>query len=95
MNDIDETEPVSAKRRTERDLRQYARGTFIRLGVFGLLLIFIVGNLLIRWIYGPEALGLSISCMSVALLPGLLIVGILALMNWVVKRARKDETDLD
>ena len=83
---------MNNKDRKIRDLRAYSRGTFIRLGLFGMLLIFVVGNLLIRWIYGPEAFGLSLSCMSVALIPGLLIIGLLALMSWVVKRARDDES---
>ena len=86
---------MNNKGRKIRDLRAYSRGTFIRLGLFGLLLIFVVGNLLIRWIYGPEAFGLSLSCMSVALIPGLLIIGLLALMNWVVKRARDDGSEMD
>jgi hypothetical protein len=86
---------LSKKQRRIRDMRAYSRGTFIRLGLFGLLLIFVIGNLLIRLIYGPEAVGLSLSCMSVALIPGLLIVGILALMSWVVKRSRDDGSDPD
>lgn len=86
---------MNHKGRKIRDLRAYSRGTFIRLGLFGLLLIFVVGNLLIRWIYGPEAFGLSLSCMSVALIPGLLIIGLLALMNWIVKRARDDGSEVD
>jgi hypothetical protein len=86
---------MNNKGRKIRDLRAYSRGTFIRLGLFGLLLIFVVGNLLIRWIYGPEAFGLSLPCMSVALIPGLLIIGLLALMNWIVKRARDDGSEVD
>jgi hypothetical protein len=86
---------MNDKGRKIRDLRAYSRGTFIRLGLFGILLIFVVGNLLIRWIYGPEAFGLSLSCMSVALIPGIMIVGLLALMNWVVKRARDDGSEMD
>jgi hypothetical protein len=86
---------MNNKGRKIRDLRAYSRGTFIRLGLFGILLIFVVGNLLIRWIYGPEAFGLSLSCMSVALIPGIMIVGLLALMNWVVKRARDDGSEMD
>jgi tetrahydromethanopterin S-methyltransferase subunit E len=31
----------------------------------------------------------------VALIPGLMIVGILVLMNWVVKRARDDRSEMD
>jgi hypothetical protein len=86
---------MNNKGRKIRDLRAYSRGTFIGLGLFGILLIFVVGNLLIRWIYGPEAFGLSLSCMSVALIPGIMIVGLLALMNWVVKRARDDGSEMD
>lgn len=82
-------------KRNIRDMRKYSRDTFIRLGVFGLLLILVVANLLIRWIYGPEAMGLSTSCMLVALIPGVLIGLFLALSSWIVKRARDDETDPD
>lgn len=67
----------------------------IRLGAGGLILIFIVGNILIRIFYGPEAVRLSLVCMSVALIPGLLIVLFLALSGWIVKRERDDGTDLD
>lgn len=86
---------LKRKESKPRDLRAYSRGTFIRLGVFGLILIFVVGNLLIRWVLGPEAFGLSLSCMSVALVPGLLIIGLLSLMSWIVKRARADGSDPD
>ncbi len=82
-------------KRNIRDMRKYSRDTFIRLGIFGLVLILVVGNLLIRWIYGPEAVGLSTTCMLVALIPGVLIGLFLALSSWVVKRARDDGTDPD
>jgi hypothetical protein len=78
-----------------RDLRAYSRSTFIRLGAFGVIIIFVVGNILIRLIYGPDAVRLSLACMSVALIPGVLIIALMALMNWIVKRARSDGSDPD
>jgi hypothetical protein len=59
------------------------------------MIIFIVGNTLIRLIYGPDAVRLSLACMSVALVPGLLIISLMALMNWIAKRARDGESDPD
>jgi len=55
----------------------------------------VVGNLLVWWIYGPEAVRLSISCMMVALIPGILIVLFLTLTGWIVKRERDDGTEID
>jgi hypothetical protein len=86
---------MAKKDRGMRDLRAYSRGTFIRLGVGGLVLIFVVGNLLIRWIYGPEAVRLSLSCMFVAMIPAILIGLFLAVTSWIVKRQRDDRTDPD
>ena len=83
------------KKRGIRDLRAYSRGTFIRLGLGGLALIFIVGNILIRLIYGPEAVGLSLACMFLALIPCILIVLFLAVSGWIVKRERDDEPPVD
>ena len=86
---------MTKKNRGIRDLRAYSRGTFLRLGIGGLLLILVVGNLLVWWIYGPEAVRLSISCMMVALIPGILIVLFLTLTGWIVKRERDDGTEID
>jgi hypothetical protein len=81
---------VSKKNRKIRDLRAYSQGTFFRLGVGGLILIVVVGNILIRLIYGPDAVPLSLSCMFVALIPALLIGLFLAITGWIVKRERDD-----
>lgn len=78
-----------------RDLRAYSRGTFFRLGIGGLFLIVVVGNLLVWWIYGPDAVRLSLSCMMVALLPAILIILFLTLSGWIVRRKRDDGTETD
>ena len=74
-----------------RDLRAYARQTRFRLIIGALILIFIVGNGLIYIIYGPQAATMGLICAGVGLLPVLLIIIILQVMDWVVKKAKEDE----
>lgn len=71
-----------------RDLRRYAQTTQARLILGGLLILLVVGNGLIRWIYGPEALGLALLCSFVGLLPAVLIYGWLWIIERIVKRDR-------
>ncbi|MDD5370989.1 MAG: hypothetical protein PHQ40_18065 [Anaerolineaceae bacterium] len=73
-----------------RDLRKYARQTTIRLGVGAFLLLFIVGDGLIWWIYGPGAAVMGLICLLGGLLPITLIIIFLWGMDWVVKRANRD-----
>jgi hypothetical protein len=81
---------MSSRETKPRDLRKYSRNTYLGLGLFGLIIIVIVGNILVRLFYGQDAMRLSISCMAVALLPGVLIILILAVMNWIARRYRDD-----
>ncbi|MDF1500716.1 MAG: hypothetical protein P1P76_09625 [Anaerolineales bacterium] len=69
-----------------RDLRKYARNTTIQLFAGGILLVLVVGNLLIWWLYGPGAVRMSLLCMLVFVVPVLLAFGGLAVMDWIVKR---------
>ena len=71
------------------DLRKYARQTNIRL-LFGFILIlFIVGEALIYWIYGAEAAVLGFVCLLAGLFP-LLLIG---LMLWGLERVVKRNRD--
>jgi hypothetical protein len=73
--------------RRERDLRAYARGTQLRLIFGGLLIVVVVGNGLIWLIYGDGAVRMAMICTAIGLAPGLLIIGSLLVMEWIVKRA--------
>lgn len=72
----------------KRDLREYARQTWFRLGVGAFVLLFGVGTGLIYIIYGPGAAGLGLLCLLGALVPIGLILFALFGMDWIIKRAR-------
>jgi hypothetical protein len=69
-----------------RDLKKYAGQTNKRLIIGGVLLIFILGDLLIYLIYGKNAAILGFLCLGMGIIPVILIVGILWLMERIVKK---------
>jgi hypothetical protein len=73
-----------------RDLRKYARQTYVRLIAGALLVLFIFGDGMIYLIYGPGAALTGILCLLGGLAPVILIFLFLYLMEWVVKRANRD-----
>lgn len=73
-----------------RDLRRYARQTTIRLIIGAILLIFLVGGGLILYFYGSGALAMGILCFITGLAPVVLIILILTLLEWIVKRERNN-----
>ena len=73
-----------------RDLRRYARQTNTRLFVGFLLILFIVGDGLIYWIYGREAAFLGLLCLVAGLLPLGLIWGLLIVLGWLAKKADQE-----
>ena len=73
-----------------RDLRRYARQTNVQLFVGFLLILFILGDGLIYWIYGREAAVFGLICLAAGLVPLLLIWGLLALLGWVAKKANQE-----
>ncbi|CAG1014359.1 hypothetical protein ANAEL_04959 [Anaerolineales bacterium] len=73
-----------------RDLRKYMRDTNVRLIAGAMLLLFIVGDGLIWVIYGPGAAVMGLLCILAALVPVVLILLLLALSDWIVKRANRD-----
>lgn len=68
------------------NLRKFAAQTNFRLVLGGLLFLFIVGSLLIGWLYGPGAALMALLCLLGSLLP----LGLIALamwgLDWLVKR---------
>lgn len=73
-----------------RDLRKYMKDTNVRLIVGALALLFIVGDGLIALIYGWGAALLGLLCMLGAFVPIGLILLLLNLSDWILKRAGRD-----
>ena len=73
-----------------RDLRSYMKDTNVRLIVGAVLLLFIVGDGLIWWIYGSGAAVMGLICMLGAFVPIGLIFLLLNLSDWILKRAGRD-----
>lgn len=73
-----------------RDLRRYARQTNARLVAGALLLVFVVGLGLIYAFYGPGGALTGFLCLLAAVVPILLIAGILWAMERFVRNANED-----
>jgi hypothetical protein len=73
-----------------RDLRKYARQTNVRLALIAAFLFLVIGTGLIWLIYGRGAAGMGLLCLLAAFVPVILILGFLALLDWITKRARPD-----
>ena len=73
-----------------RDLRSYMKETNARLIIGALVLLFMVGDGLIWLIYGFGAAVMGLLCMLGAFVPIGLILLLLNLSDWIVKRANRD-----
>jgi len=73
-----------------RDVRNYMKDTNVRLVVGAVVLLFIVGDGLIWLIYGFGAAMMGILCMLGAFVPIGLILLLLNLSDWILKRAGRD-----
>jgi len=74
-----------------RDLRKYARNTNSRL-VFGFIfLLFLVGDGLIYLFYGRGAALTGLICIMGGFVPILLIIGLFAVMDIVIKNANEED----
>jgi hypothetical protein len=73
-----------------RDLRRFARQTSFRLILGGLVLIFVVGDGLVYWVYGPGAAAMGLVCLVAGLTPILLILLFLGIVDWITKRANRE-----
>jgi hypothetical protein len=74
---------MTPKRKT---LAEYSKQTTFRLIAGGILILFIVGDTLIYIIYGSSAAISGVLCLGVGLVPVLIIVGILWVMEYIVKK---------
>ncbi|MGD8812894.1 MAG: hypothetical protein PVI78_00305 [Anaerolineales bacterium] len=75
------------KARKERDLRDYARKTQIRLA-FGAILLFVIGDGLVWWLYGWPAARSALLCTGFGILLMFLITAWLWFLRWFVSRTR-------
>ena len=73
-----------------RDLRRYARQTRVRMLTGLFLLVFLVGDGLIYLFMGRNAALMGLLCLAGALVPVLIVIVILLILDWVVKRANPD-----
>ena len=73
-----------------RDLRKYMKDTNLRLIVGAVVLLFVVGDGLVWLIYGFGAAVMGLLCMLGAMVPIVLILLLLGLSDWIVKRANRD-----
>ncbi len=73
-----------------RDLRKYMKDTNVRLIIGALIALFVVGDGLIWLIYGFGAAVMGLLCMLGAFIPIGLILLLLNLSDWIVKRANRD-----
>ncbi len=73
-----------------RDLRDYARNTSVQLFVGFLLILFIVGEGLIYFIYGKSAAVIGLLCILAGLAPLVLIGLFFLVVRWVLNRAEQD-----
>lgn len=74
-----------------RDLRKYARNTNSRL-VFGFIfLLFLVGDGLIFLFYGRGAALTGLICILGGFVPILLIIGLFAVIDNVIKNANEED----
>ncbi|MBT3322025.1 MAG: hypothetical protein HN392_07030 [Anaerolineae bacterium] len=73
-----------------RDLRKYAQDTSVQLGVGAFLLLFIVGDGLIYFIYGKGAAMMGLLCLLAGVAPVLIILLFMLILNWIVKRANRE-----
>ena len=70
-----------------KDLRSYARQTNVRLVAGFILILFLIGDGLIYFIYGKEAAVMGFLCIIGGMAPVVAIWGILAFIDWLAKKA--------
>lgn len=73
-----------------RDLRKYASQTNTRLILGALLVLLVVGVGLIWAIYGIGAAITGLLCIGAGLLPVLIIIGVLWMMDYIVRKNRPE-----
>ncbi len=73
-----------------RDLRRYSRQTNVQLIIGFFLILFIIGEGLIYWLYGKNAALMGLLCIGAALTPLILIALFFVVVQWILRRADQD-----
>ena len=73
-----------------RNISQYMRQTQIRVIIGAIFLIFILGDGLIYFIYGPNSALLGLLCLLGGSVPVILIITVLKIIDWSVNRANRE-----
>ncbi|MEN8240315.1 MAG: hypothetical protein ABFS17_00205 [Chloroflexota bacterium] len=73
-----------------RDLREYARKTNLRLAVGFFLVLLIIGDGLIYWLYGPSAAVSGLICIFAGMVPLIFIALVMLLLDVIVKKANDE-----
>jgi hypothetical protein len=73
-----------------RDLRRYARQTNVRLFLGGMLLLFLVGDGLIYIFYGKGAAIMGLVCLTLGLVPLVIIWFVLWGIEWLARKANQE-----
>ena len=71
------------------DPRAYSKQTMVRLIIGGIAILFLVGDGLVYFIYGPAAAISGFLCLGAGLLPVLVIMGIFWVMEKLVNKDRE------
>jgi hypothetical protein len=69
--------------------RQYTAQTNARLLAGGILILFVVGDGLIYWLYGRGAALMGLLCLLAGLAPLAIIWLVLRVIDWIVQRANE------
>ena len=73
-----------------RDLREYARKTNIRLAAGFFIVLLVVGDGLIYWLYGPNAAVSGLICIFAGMVPLVFIAMSMVLLEVIVKKANDE-----
>ena len=74
-----------------RDLRKYSRNTNVHLIIGFIFLLFLVGDGLIYLFYGRGAAISGLICIFGGFVPILMIIGLFAVMDFVIKKANEED----
>jgi hypothetical protein len=74
-----------------RDLKKFAKQTDVQLIAGGLLILFIFGDGLIFFLYGPSSAIFGLLCMGVGIIPIIIIYLVFLLIDWIVKNAHEGD----
>ncbi len=70
-----------------KDMRSYARQTNVQLMIGFVVILLLVGDGLIYWVYGKQAALMGLLCIFGGMAPVVLIWAVLGVIGWIAKNA--------